>query len=147
LADVRLAQPTRGCIDPFGNFIFADQQNSVIRRVTPGGHSDVIGGRAQVWFKITNSSIFAFSYVLCVVFLQHTGKVDGDASRARFYCTGFTFISGFISIVRLNLMLYLNRAVVGGRFASGCRRLCAASQRHQILYFLIFRVCFAASRR
>ena len=63
-SDARLTAPVRGCVDPFGNFVFADQGNSVVRRVTPGGHATVIGGRAQ-----------------------RPARVDGPNGDARFYCT------------------------------------------------------------
>lgn len=60
---VKLKEPARGCVDPFGNFVFADQGNSIILRASPGGHVQVIGGRAE-----------------------KSQRVDGDNAHARFYC-------------------------------------------------------------
>jgi len=38
-----LSTPSRGCVDPFGNFVFADQSNSIIRRISAGGTTRGLG--------------------------------------------------------------------------------------------------------
>lgn len=65
-----LHKPAGGCIDPFGNFLVCDQANSAIRRISPAGHMEIVGGR-----------------------IGKTGKQDGKADQARFYWPASVCIS------------------------------------------------------
>ncbi len=106
-----LSTPSRGCVDPFGNFVFADQSNSIIRRISAGGTWDSSWGCAS--HHSTSSAFDAdsslsrpirLSSILSYVGRFPTGhvdviagrpekpaRVDGDAGAARLYCMDSQF--------------------------------------------------------